>query len=107
MSKQAISPLFQSDTHSSPFLASNSYTSRCESTNSINIVYFPIIPHSFMSWGGVNRVIKQTMQCHRCYTFPCIVLLIHAVGWFESGDETYKSMPQLQINAVGVVRLIA
>ena len=27
MSKQAIYPLFQSDTHSSPFLASNSYTS--------------------------------------------------------------------------------
>ena len=26
--------------------------------------------------------------------------------WRKSGDETYKSMPQLQINAVGVVRLI-
>ena len=33
--------------------------------------------------------------------------LIHAVGWCKSGDKTYKSMPQLQINAVGVVRLIA
>ena len=33
--------------------------------------------------------------------------LIHAVGWGKSGDEIYKSMPQLQINAVGVVRLIA
>ena len=32
---------------------------------------------------------------------------IHAVGWRKSGDETYKSMPQLQINAVGVVRMIA
>ena len=32
---------------------------------------------------------------------------IHAVGWGKSGDEIYKSMPQLQINAVGVVRLIA
>ena len=33
--------------------------------------------------------------------------LIYAVGWRKSGDKTYKSMPQLQINAVGVVRLIA
>ena len=32
---------------------------------------------------------------------------IHAVGWRKLGDEIYKSMPQLQINAVGVVRLIA
>ena len=32
---------------------------------------------------------------------------IHAVGWGKLGDEIYKSMPQLQINAVGVVRLIA
>ena len=32
---------------------------------------------------------------------------IHAVVWRKSGDEIYKSMPQLQINAVGVVRLIA
>ena len=32
---------------------------------------------------------------------------IHAVGWRKSGDEMYESMPQLQINAVGVVRLIA
>ena len=32
---------------------------------------------------------------------------IHPVGWGKSGDEIYKSMPQLQINAVGVVRLIA
>ena len=30
MSKKAIYPLFQSDTHSSPFLASNSYTSAIE-----------------------------------------------------------------------------
>ena len=47
------------------------------------------------------------MQCHRCYTFPYNVLLIHAVGLRKSGDEMYKSMPQLQINAVGVVPLIA
>ena len=32
---------------------------------------------------------------------------IHAVGWCKSGDEIYKSMPQLQINAVSVVHLIA
>ena len=35
------------------------------------------------------------------------MLLIHVVVWRKSGDETYKLMPQLQINAVGVVRLIA
>ena len=29
------------------------------------------------------------------------------MGWCKSGDETYNAMPQLQINAVGVVRLIA
>lgn len=40
-----------------------------------------------MSWDGVNWVMKQTMQCHRCYTFPYSVLLIHAVGWRKSGDE--------------------
>ena len=33
--------------------------------------------------------------------------LIYAVGWRKSGNEIYKSKPQLQINAVGVVRLIA
>ena len=32
--------------------------------------------------------------------------LIHAVVWCKSGDEMYESMPQLQINAVGVVPLI-
>ena len=32
---------------------------------------------------------------------------IHVMVWCKSGDEMYKSMPQLQINAVGVVRLIA
>ena len=32
---------------------------------------------------------------------------IHVMGWCKSGYEMYKSMPQLQINAVGVVRLIA
>lgn len=48
-----------------------------------------------MPWGGVNRVMKQTNKCHRCYTFPCIVLLIHAVGWGKLGDEMYKSKPQL------------
>ena len=47
------------------------------------------------------------MQCHRCYTFPYNVLLIHAVGMRKPGDETYKSMAQLQINAEGVVPLIA
>ena len=35
------------------------------------------------------------------------MLLIHAVGLCKLFHETYKSMPQLQINAVGVVRLIA
>jgi len=33
--------------------------------------------------------------------------LFHAVVWCKSGDEMYESMPQLQINAVGVVPLIA
>ena len=33
--------------------------------------------------------------------------LIHAAGLCKLGDEIYKSMPQLQINAVGVVPLIA
>ena len=33
--------------------------------------------------------------------------LIHAVGLCKLVHETYKLMPQLQINAVGVVRLIA
>ena len=46
------------------------------------------------------------MQCHRCYTFPCNIPLIHAVVWCKSGDEMYESMPQFQINAVGVVPLI-
>ena len=60
-----------------------------------------------MPWGGVNRVMKYTNQCHRCYTFPYSMLLIHAVGLCKLFHEMYKSMPQLQINAVGVVRLIA
>ena len=47
------------------------------------------------------------MQCHRCYTFPCNIPLIHAAGLCKSGDEMYESVPQLQINAVGVVLLIA
>ena len=60
-----------------------------------------------MPWGGVNRVMKYTNQCHRCYTFPYSMLLIHAVGLCKLVHEMYKSMSQLQINAVGVVRLIA
>ena len=59
-----------------------------------------------MPWYGVNHVMKQSMQCHRCYTFPCNIPLIHAVVWCKSGDEMYESMPQFQINAVGVVPLI-
>ena len=55
----------------------------------------------------VNWFMKRTNQCLNCYTFPCNVLLIHAVVWRKSGNEIYKSMPQLQINAVSVVRLIA
>ncbi len=47
------------------------------------------------------------MQCHRCYTFPCNIPLIYAASLCKSGDEMYESMPQLQINAVGVVPLIA
>lgn len=46
-----------------------------------------------MPWGGVNRVMKYTNQCHRCYTFPYSVLLIHAVVWRKSGDETNDVMP--------------
>ena len=46
-----------------------------------------------MPWDGVNRVMKQTMQCYKCYTFPCNMLFIHAVGWRKSGDETNDVMP--------------
>ena len=35
------------------------------------------------------------------------MLLFHAVGMRKLGDEMYKSVSQLQINAVSVVRLIA
>ena len=49
----------------------------------------------FMPLVCENRVMKCTMQCHRCYTFPYNVLLFHAVGWCKSGDEMYKSMSQL------------
>lgn len=48
-----------------------------------------------MPWYGVNRVMKQTNQCHKCYTFPYSVLLIHAVGLCKLDDGIYKSMPQL------------
>ena len=41
------------------------------------------------------------------HVFVIPFLLIHAVVWCKSGDEMYESMPQLQINAVGVVPLIA
>ena len=41
------------------------------------------------------------------HVFVIPFLLIHAVVWCKSGDEMYESMPQLQINAVGVVLLIA
>ena len=41
------------------------------------------------------------------HVFVIPFLLIHAVVWCKSDDEMYKSMPQLQINAVGVVPLIA
>ena len=36
-----------------------------------------------------------------------VLRIIHAVVWCKSGDEMYESMAQLQINAVGVVPLIA
>ena len=46
-----------------------------------------------MPWYGVNRVMKQLMQCHRCYTFPYNVLLIYAVSQCKSNDETIDAMP--------------
>ena len=46
MSKQAIYPLFQSDTHSSPFLASNSYTSEYKSVV-LGLIFLKYISDKF------------------------------------------------------------